>query len=255
MGTNSDKTNSDKTNSDKTNSDKTNSDQPGPAVPTDGSKRGLDPRKPRALKSAARLLPSDHNEIKRQARKQQLAERRPKQQLAKRQPKQKVRTDNNKIKRQARKQQLAKRQTKSKRPKIQKNREKYRNDNNNNKNDYKGMGDYGDDDDEYDYDYDYDYGSSHSDESDVKMLTPHEYVMFKKRAIESAFQKKTQQTTGPSTPGAPIGQPPNQNQRKGSLNSSAILTPNAANILFVMLLVSLLALLTDARSNHSRTTP
>merc|ERR1711972_897730 len=220
--TNPEQTTPEQTNPEQTNSDKTNSDKSGPPEPTDGSKRGLDARKPRALKSAARLLPSDHNKVKRQARKQQ----------------------------------LVKRQTKSKRPKggkkIQKNRKNYSNDNNN-KNDYKGMGDYGDDDD--DYDYDYDYGSSHSDESDVKMLTPHEYVMFKKRAIESAFQKKTQQTTGPSTPGAPIGQPPNQNQRKGSLNSSAILTPNAANILFVMLLVSLLALLTDARSNHSRTTP
>merc|ERR1711941_155066 len=66
-------TNPEQTNSDKTNSDKTNSDKSGPPVPTDGSKRGLDARKPRALKSAARLLPSDHNKIKRQARKQQLA--------------------------------------------------------------------------------------------------------------------------------------------------------------------------------------
>merc|ERR1711941_112979 len=66
-------TNPEQTNSDKTNSDKTNPDKSGPPVPTDGSKRGLDARKPRALKSAARLLPSDHNKIKRQARKQQLA--------------------------------------------------------------------------------------------------------------------------------------------------------------------------------------
>merc|ERR1711953_1210600 len=190
----------DETNPSQSNPSQSNPDQSGPSVTTGGSKRGLDPRKPRALKSAARLMPSDHNKIKRQARKQQ----------------------------------LAKRQTKSPRgKKIQKNKKK------NNNNDYKGMGDYGDDDD--DYDYDYDYGSSHSDESDVKVLTPHEYVMFKKRAIESAFQKKTQQTTGPSTPGAPIGQPPNQNQRKGSLNSSAMLTPNELNILFAML-VALLAL-------------
>merc|ERR1712076_12907 len=198
--TNPDQTNPSQSNPSQSNPSQSNPDQSGPSVTTGGSKRGLDPRKPRALKSAARLMPSDHNKIKRQARKQQ----------------------------------LAKRQTKSPREKkIQKNKKK------NNNNDYKGMGDYGDDDD--DYDYDYDYGSSHSDESDVKVLTPHEYVMFKKRAIESAFQKKTQQTTGPSTPGAPIGQPPNQNQRKGSLNSSAMLTPNEVNILFAML-VALLAL-------------
>jgi len=232
--TNPSQSNPSQSNPSQSNPDQSNPDQSGPSVTTGGSKRGLDPRKPRALKSAARLMPSDHNKIKRQARKQQLAKRRPKQQLTKRQLKQKVGTDHNKIKRQARKQQLAKRQTKSPRgKKIQKNKKK------NNNNDYKGMGDYGDDDD--DYDYDYDYGSSHSDESDVKVLTPHEYVMFKKRAIESAFQKKTQQTTGPSTPGAPIGQPPNQNQRKGSLNSSAMLTPNEVNILFAML-VALLAL-------------
>merc|ERR1711953_1309132 len=103
--TNPSQSNTDQSDTDQSNTDKSNPDQAGPSVTTGGSKRGLDPRKPRALKSAARLMPSDHNKIKRQARKQQ----------------------------------LAKRQTKSPRgKKIQKNKKK------NNNNDYKGMGDYGD---------------------------------------------------------------------------------------------------------------
>merc|ERR550532_2851973 len=106
--TNPDETNPDQTNPSQSNPDQSNPDQSGPSVTTGGSKRGFDPRKPRALKSAARLMPSDHNKIKRQARKQQLAKRR---------LKQKVGTDHNKIKRQARKQQLAKRQPKSPRGK------------------------------------------------------------------------------------------------------------------------------------------